>query len=148
MKCLAMVLLLVGIAIGAQAQKAKPLPVSFSVENEGQNISWPAGVRELGRMDLATLKYDIEQKFLEHRNDSIVLVDPKAPGKQLNVSVVVAQVGKWYVASSVLSFGDEKNSGLLSHNVLMQPTIERLARDVTFQVLSVRLGAMLGWSEK
>ena len=128
----------------AQQQKSKPLPVSFSVESEGQNIAWPAGMREVGRMDLGILKYDITQALLKDK-EGIFLVDGKAPGNQLHVNVVVAQLqDRWYVASSALEFGDEKSSGLLSHNVLIQPSLEQLANNVAFQVEGLKLQAILG----
>ena len=95
-------------------------------------------------MDLGILKYDITQALLKDK-EGIFLVDGKAPGNQLHVNVVVAQLqDRWYVASSALEFGDEKSSGLLSHNVLIQPSLEQLANNVAFQVEGLKLQAILG----
>jgi hypothetical protein len=136
-RALLIVLVMLGMVASlcpAQRQKSKPLPVSFSVETEGQNIAWPAGMREVGRMDLGILKYDITQALLKDKA-GISLVDEKAPGTQLHVNIVVAQLqDRWYVASSALEFGDEKSTGLLSHHVLVQPSLEQLANNVAFQV--------------
>jgi len=145
---LAVVALAPSYSSSAQDSKAKPVPVSFSVESEGQNIAWPAGVREVGRMDLGILTYDIRQELSKDK-EGITLVDAKAPGTQLYVNVVVAQLqDRWYVASSALEFGDEKSSGLLSHNVLIQPSLEKLANNIALQVEGIKLQAILGTLKK
>ena len=56
--------------------------------------------------------------------------------------------GGWYVASSALEFGDEKSSGLLSHNVLIQPSLEKLANNIALQVEGIKLQAILGTLKK
>ncbi len=95
-------------------------------------------------MDLGILTYDV-RKELSKDKKGITLVDAKARGTQLHVNVVVAQLqDRWYIASSALEFGDEKSSGLLSHNVLIQPSLEKLANNIALQVEGIKLQALLG----
>jgi hypothetical protein len=141
------VILLLLLGARAAAQEKPGIKITLSVEKEGPGGQFSQSGIDLTDAELATLRSNIEDRILKLKHD---LVPEDYSGSHLFLSIVAEKLqtpdGKtYYLVSSALSIGKKSASiGSITHDVIVEPTIDMTARAVTYYLSAVELQGALG----
>jgi hypothetical protein len=125
-----------------QTPSSKPLLI-IKVENEGDNLTRHSGVSDLTAEELSTLRKELRQNL-----GGVFTVIPESDGRdciELGISIEKVSTASQtlYVASSVIAVGKGKSDLLLTHNALVQPSLEKVEAAVNYQLSSMVLQSQL-----
>jgi hypothetical protein len=127
----------------AQSPGSKPLLI-IKVENEGDNLTRPAEVTNVTSEELSTLRSDLNRQL-----GAVFTIIPESDERdciELGVSIekVTTPHGLLYLASSAIAVGKGKNDLLLTHNVVAQPSLQKVTAALNYQLSVMVLQAQLG----
>jgi hypothetical protein len=127
----------------AQTKDHKKLLI-VKIENEGSNLATPDEVLDFNAKELFYLR-SLTQKKLEK---DYVLISDQDKRDALELSVTVAKIhtpsGTLYIASSSIGYAKNKDDLFITHNLMVQTSIEKLADNISFQLSGLIFRVLTG----
>lgn len=113
------------------------------VENEGPSLTRPASVVDLSADELSALRKSLDQQL-----GTVFTIIPESDKRdciELGVSIekMESSHGVLYLASSAIAVGKGEDDLLLTHNVVIQPSLAKTSAALTFQLSTMALQAQL-----
>ena len=130
------------------SEQEKTINVSLAVEPEGPGGLFAQAAEDLTLQEVTNLSSLIAARIQQLKNHKIVPDSERQT--HLFLSVVVAKLrlpgGRtWFVASSALSIGTLEGSlGSLTHDVIVERDLQKLASAVAYYLTAVELRGMVG----
>lgn len=133
------------------SEQATTIKISVSVEGEGPGGLFAQEAEDLSTQQLGSLN-SLLTTAIQHQLKNHQLVPGKEPEAHEFLSVVAAKVRSpgnrvFFVASSELSVGTLAKGGhldSLTHDVIVEPTLPRLASAVAYYLSAIELRGLLG----
>lgn len=124
------------------SNQQRDIRITLSVEKEGPGGQFAQAGTDLTDAELATLRSKVEDLLLK-ANHSLVPEDYAADHLYLSVvteKIETASGSTYFAVSSALSVGRKQgNIGSLTHDVIVESTLDATARAVVYYLLAVEL---------
>ena len=130
------------VAIGQQPKESRPLLI-IKVQNEGTIGTRPSEILDLSPQELNRLK-----QTLVVRLSKVYEIIPESDKRDcIELGVTAEKLpsarGIYYIASSAIAVGKGDADLLLSHNVVVQPTIEKVGDAINYQLLLITVQSQI-----
>ncbi len=128
-----------------QVKPSKPLLI-ITVESENDNLTQPPSVHRVSSLEIA----EIRELLMKELSGLFTIVRITDKRDCIEVGVVlekmVTRSGTFYVASSAIAVGKGEDDLLVTHNPIVEPTLDKVSAALTFQLSIMQLQAFTGHS--